>query len=442
MNPQSPAKPPTVFLVEDVRELREAAQQSLELEGLDVAAFPDARSAYAALSPDFAGVIVTDVRMPGVDGIEFFQQVRELDPELPVILVTGHGDVAMAVEAMRNGAADFLTKPYSTAALIRSIRTAAERRALVLENRKLRAALSAQSGKTFVGSSQPAQNLRSLIEAVAPTDIDVVLEGEAGAGKSTVARLIHDLGPRSSRPFITVDAGMLAHEDADLLLFGRDPSAGLSRTGLLERANGGTLFLDELAFHSDPIHSRLLAMLDSRSVQPVGAERARKLNIRIILARNPAIEGPTAERDDRFAQRLGAIKIAIPSLAERPSDLPEIFRHFVAIHERELGVEAPAFGDPEWSHIQTHDWAGNLRELSGFAHAFVLGLWNVATESRAPAEQRSLLDRVAEFERALLEDALKHAKGSVSRLEHTLQTPRKTLYDKLKRHDLKPNDFK
>ncbi len=230
MNPQSFPKPPTVYLVEDDRELREAAQQSLELEGLDVAAFPDARSAYAALSPEFAGVIVTDVRMPSVDGIEFFQQVRELDPELPVILVTGHGDVAMAVEAMRNGAADFLTKPYSTSALIRSIRTAAERRALVLENRKLRAALSAQSGKTFVGSSQPAQNLRSLIEAVAPTDIDVVLEGEVGAGKSTVARLIHDLGPRASRPFITVDAGMLAHEDADLLLFGRDPSAGLSRT--------------------------------------------------------------------------------------------------------------------------------------------------------------------------------------------------------------------
>lgn len=440
--PASPPAPHKVYLVEDDPHLREATVQSLMLEGLDVTAFPDARAAYAALDTGFDGVIVSDVRMPGVDGIEFFAQLRALDPELPVILVTGHGDVAMAVEAMRNGAADFLTKPFSTSELIHSIHKAAERRLLVLENRKLRAALSNRSGKSFIGSSQPARQLRSLIEAVAPSDIDVVLEGEVGCGKSTIARLIHDLGPRANRPFVTVDAGVLAHEDAELLLFGREPSAGLSRTGLLERANGGTLFLDELAFRSDPVHARLLAMLDSRSVLPVGAERARKLNLRIILARNPASEGATSERDDRFVHRLGAVRIAIPGLAQRRSDLPEIFRHFVAIHERELGIEAPAFGDPEWGYIQNHDWPGNLRELDGFAHAFVLGIWNVGSEAGARTEQRSLLDRVAEFERALLEDALKHAQGSVATLEQTLQTPRKTLYDKLKRHDLRPHDFK
>lgn len=439
MNQQPPQ---WVYLVEDDPDLREATLQSLALEGLEVRAFADAKAAYAALSPEFAGVIVSDVRMPGMDGIEFFKQVRELDSELPVILVTGHGDVAMAVEAMRNGAADFLTKPFSTSELIRSIHVAAQRRALVLENRELRAALSQQSSEAFVGSSQPAQNLRSLIEAVAPSDIDVVLEGAVGTGKSTVARLIHDLGPRSNRPFVTVDAGLLAHEDAELLLFGREPSAGLSRTGLLERANGGTLFLDELAFHSDPIHSRLLAMLDSRSVLPLGAERARKLNLRIILARNPASGSPSAERDDRFVQRLGAIRISIPSLAERRSDLPELFRHFVAIHERQLGIEAAEIGDAEWSHIRTHEWRGNLRELSGFAHAFVLGIRNPAMERIEQPEPRSLLEIVAEFERGLLENALTQSRGSVSELEQTLQTPRKTLYDKLKRHNLRPQEFK
>ena len=434
--------PIDIVLVEDDPALSEATVQSLQLDGFAVRAFADAKSALRELSGDFGGVVVSDVRMPGIDGIEFFRQLRELDPDLPVILVTGHGDVEMAVDAMKSGAADFLIKPFASSTLIRSIRLAASRRALVLENRRLRAALNRKSDDSFIGSSQAAQNLRALIDAVAPSEIDVLLEGEVGTGKTTLARQIHDRSPRRSRPFVTIDAGILLHEDAELLLFGREPTAGLSRTGLLERANGGTLFLDTLPAHPDHLHARLLTLLDSRSVLPQGAERARKLNLRIILARNLDAGQAREAAQDPFEQRLGAVKILVPNLASRREDMAELFRHFVAVHERDLGIEAPEIGEAVWSYLQNHDWPGNLRELNGYAHAFALGLVVRSDDGGEVPGQRPLLKMVADFERALLEDALRRSRGSVTLLEQSLQTPRKTLYDKLKRHDLKPQDYK
>jgi len=299
-----------------------------------------------------------------------------------------------------------------------------------------------RSDGSIVGSSEAAQKLRSVVEAVARSEIDVVLEGQAGTGKSFAAQLIHDLSPRSGRPFVTIDAGILAHEDADLLLFGREPSAGLSRTGLLERANGGTLFLDELQFLSGQTHSRLLAMLDSRSVLPLGAERARKLDLRIILARNPAaLEEATPHRQP-LEQRLGAVRITLPPLAERRSDIAEIFRHFVLLHERELGIEARNISEAEWRHIQTHDWPGNLRELSGYARAFVLGLSGMDAGQGPLGAQRPLQQIVADFERSLLEDALRQSGGNVNELQAALQTPRKTIYDKLAKYGLTPQAFR
>lgn len=434
--------PIEVVLVEDDESLLEATLQALTLEGVQVRAFSDAASALKLLSGDFAGVVVSDIRMPGMDGLEFFARLRVMDPELPVILTTGHGDVGMAVAAMKDGAVDFLTKPYSSVELIRSVRVAAVKRALVLENRRLREELSQRTGDRILGSSAAAHKLRSVIEAVASSEIDVVIEGAVGTGKSHAARLIHDLSARKARPFVTIDAGILAHKDADLLLFGREPSAGLSRTGLLERANGGTLFLDELPFISDQIHSRLLSMLDSRSVLPIGADRARALDLRIILSRNPEAQASHGEQRLALEQRLGAVRVSLPRLAERRSDIAEIFRHFVRWHERELGIEARAIGEAEWHHIQIHEWPGNLRELSGFAKAFVLGLSSIGGQPERFQGERPLHQIVADFERSLLEEALRQCHGNVAQLQAMLQTPRKTIYDKLNRYDLKPQDFR
>jgi len=437
------APPLHVALVEDDPPLRDAMLQALSLEGAEVVAFPDARAALGWLSADYPGVVVSDVRMPGIDGIAFFARLREIDRDLPVILTTGHGDIAMAVEAMKNGAADFLTKPYSFAEMIRAVRAASERRALALENRRLREEAGRGTGSAIPGYSPAAQRLRSVIEGVAPSEIDVVLTGAPGTGKSYAARLIHDLSPRRSRPFVTVDAGIFAHEDAELLLFGRDPGARLSRTGLAERANGGTLFLDEIETASDVLTARLLSLVEKRQVLPIGADRARRLNIRIIIARQANIPaGENAGARDPLWHRLGAVQIAFPPLAARREDVAEIFRLFVARHAREFDLPAPAIGEAQWRHVQSHDWPGNLHEINGYARAFVLGLADIDAPAPPIAGQRPLQQIVAEFERTMLENALRQCQGDMVMLQEVLQTPRKTIYDKLAKYDLKPSRFR
>ncbi|NBB24623.1 response regulator [Porphyrobacter sp. SLTP] len=435
------ASPIQVALVEDDPDLRDATFQTLTLEGADVVAFPDARAALEWLDADFPGVVVSDVRMPGIDGIAFFAALREIDRDLPVILTTGHGDIAMAVAAMKDGAADFLTKPYASADLIRAVRAASERRALALENRRLREEAGRSVGLAIPGSSAAAQRLRSVIDGVARSEIDVVLTGPAGTGKSHGARLIHDLSPRRSRPFVTVDAGVLVHEDAELLLFGRDPGAGqLSRTGLVERANGGTLFIDEIVAASNVLTTRLASLVEKREIWPIGAANARQLNIRIIIAR--LAEQPQGSLRDPAWHKLGAVQIAFPSLADRREDVPEIFRLFVARHAREAGLPAPAIGEAQWRHVQSHDWPGNLHELSGYARAFVLGLSELETPSSPLSGQRPLHAIVADFERTVLEDALRQCRGDIAEVQAMLQTPRKTIYDKLAKYDLKPARFR
>lgn len=437
-----PAPPLQVVLVEDDPPLRDATMQAMAIEGAEVTAFPDARAALGWLTADYPGVVITDVRMPGMDGIAFFAALRTIDPDLPVILTTGHGDIAMAVEAMKNGAADFLTKPYSSADLIRAVRAAATRRALALENRALREEVGRSAHSAVPGSSPAAQRLRSLIEGVARSEIDVVLTGPHGTGKSHAARAIHDLSPRRGRPLVAVDAGVLAHEDAELLLFGRDPAAGaagLSRTGLIERAHGGTLFLDEIAAADSVLIARLLSLIETRQIFPIGAASPRRLNLRIIISR---LGDEDAEARDAVWHRLGAVQIAFPPLAQRREDVVEIFRLFVTRHARELDMAPPTIGEGQWSYVQSHDWPGNLHELSVYARTFVMGLAAPDASSMPLAGERSLLQIVADFERTVLEDALRRCRGDVTQLQSMLQTPRKTIYDKLAKYDLKPARFR
>lgn len=437
------APPLKVALVEDDPPLSAATMQALELEGAEVTPFPNARAALDWLKPDYPGVVVSDVRMPGMDGIAFFARLREIDPDLPVILTTGHGDIAMAVEAMKKGAADFLTKPYSSADLFRAVRAGSERRALALENRRLREEAGRSTGAAIPGLSAAAKRLRSMIDAVARSEIDVVLAGPLGTGKSHAARLIHDLSSRSNRPFVNVDAGILAHEDAELLLFGRDPGSGrpgLSRSGLIERANGGTLFLDEIETAGSALTSRLLSLLEKRQLLPIGADRARQVNIRVIIAR--LADDPQEDTGDLLMHRLGAIKITFPRLNERREDVPEVFRMFVTRHARELGVAVPVIGEVQWRHVQSHNWPGNFHELNTYARAFVLGLSEIEAVPSILAGQRSLQQIMADFERTVLEDGLRTSRGDIVKLQALLQTPRKTIYDKLTKYGLKPSRFR
>ena len=436
--------PIEVILVEDDEALGRAVVQALRLEGMTVALFGEADSALGAISSDFPGVVVSDVRLPGRDGLAMFAQLQEQDADLPVIFTTGHGDVAMAVAAMKDGAADFLTKPYSSAALIRAITLAAERRRLVLENRRLRQALKQQAQAWFIGSSDFAVRLRGMIAAVAQTGVDVVVEGATGTGKTFVARLIHELGPRHNRPFMVVDAGTLTHQDADLLLFGREPGRdGLSRTGLVARANGGTLLIDEIEAASPSLQARLLSVLSTRSILPAGAERPRKLNLRVVISRQ--LHDRSGQADDSkslFHERLSAVRLTMAPLVRRREDIAALFHYFLVRHEAELGLPHRAVTDDVWHHLQTHDWTGNVRELEAFAQTWSIGLNLPEKEAQVAVDGRSLHLTVAEFERNVIENALRAVGGDVLRLKLALGTPRKTLYDKLNRYGLRPKDFR
>ena len=437
-------QPINVVLVEDDEALGPAVAEALRLEGMEVALFGEAGAALSALPNDFPGVVVSDVRLPGMDGLTLFAQLQERDPDMPVIFTTGHGDVAMAVAAMKDGAADFLTKPYSSSALIRAIKIAAERRLLVLENRRLRHALKQQAQSWFIGSSDFAVRLRGMLSAVAQAEVDVVVEGATGTGKTFVARLIHEFGPRHNRPFVVIDAGTLTHQDADLLLFGREPGrGGLSRTGLVERANGGTLLIDEIEAASPPLQARLLSVLGTRSILPAGAERSRKLNLRVVVTRQMHNRFDHAD-DERtlFHERLSAVKLTMAPLSGRREDIAALFRHFLSRNEAELGLPHRAATEDVWQHLQTHNWPGNVRELEAFAQSWAIGLNLPEKAAQLAVDSRPLHLTVAEFERTMIENALRVVGGDVIRLEQALGTPRKTLYDKLNRYGLRPKDFR
>lgn len=434
-------RPIEVALVEDDEVLRTATEQSLTLEGFTVGAFPDAETALDAVTAEFEGVVVSDIRMPRVDGLELFARLLAMDPDLPVILVTGHGDVPMAVEAMKRGAADFLTKPFGTSALIEAVRRAAAKRSLVIENRRLREALRDRTSAGLLGMSDAVQRLDRLVTQVARTDIDVHVDGGLGMGKSHLARRIHELSARSDRPLVTIDTGIWTHSDAELMVFGRDRAAGLSRSGMIERARGGTLLLDDVETIPDELRGRVRALLEKRSVTAMGADRPQTIDVRIIAAQASAGSAFVAGRP--LLDHLGGVTISIPALADRREDVPAIFRHFVGEFERDLSAAAPVIGAEEWSFLVRHDWPGGLRELRDFARAFVLGLNRpLGMDATVRGNASSLRELVAEFERAVLEDALKRAAGRIETVQALLAIKRKTLYEKLARHGLTPRDFR
>ena len=432
---------PHVILVEDDDALRTGVVQALELEGMTVSAHADARAALRAIDADLPGVVVTDVRMPVMDGIELFARIREIDTDIPVIFTTAHGDVDLAVDAMKNGAADFFTKPYAISRLAHAIRLGAEKRALLLENRGLRRQLENREIDGWIGVSPAAEHLQRTVKEVARTETDLLLTGASGTGKSYLARLIHEQSQRASRPLVIVDPGIFANEEADLLLYGRDPSQALSRSGLVERANGGTLVLEEIEQIPRRAQARLLSLVDNRTFYALGSERPRAVDIRVI-GTSVRASGMGEGEASGLRSRLAGVTIALPTLAERQQDVPVFFREFLRRYERELDREAAELSEAELRHLLTHDWPGNLRELQMYAQNFVLGLTHVVGPGSSGEQQSSLRDMLASYEKQLLEDALRQAGGSVPQVQQNLDLPRKTLYDKLARYGIRASDFR
>lgn len=442
-----PTHQPVCF-VEDDPALRDATVQALELAGFDVQAFASADEALPTIGPDFAGAIVSDIRMRGMDGLQLFARVRAIDPDIPVILVTGHADVAMAVGALREGAFDFLTKPFATDHLIASTRRALEKRLLVLDNRRLRAAAEAQrDAEPMVGDSRPMARLRATIRQVAASGIDVLVEGETGTGKELVALMVHRFSPRRSRPFIAVNCGALPEALAEVELFGHAadsvPHTRLARTGQIEASDGGTLLLDEIDSMPLPIQSKFLRVLEEREVQPIGAPRPRAVDLRVIATSKVDLAALVAEgrfRKDLF-YRLNVVRLHVPPLRERRDDIAPLFALFVEEARARVGDGGFALTEAMRRYLTTHDWPGNVRELRNYAVQAVLGLGQTP-DIAAHTDRYPLAERVRRFEATVIEDVLRETGGNVTAAQAILKTPRKTLYEKMGRYGIDAARFR
>ena len=438
----------SIFFVEDDAQLRAATIQTLQLAGLTVRPFASATEALPEIRADFTGAIISDIRMPGIDGLQLLERVRTIDPDIPVILITGHADVAMAVGALRDGAFDFLTKPFAADHLVAAAGKALEKRLLVLDNRRLRAAAAAvDEAGPLIGDSAPMVQLRGTIRQLALADIDVLVEGETGTGKELVALLLHRLGARRSRPFIAVNCGALPEAIAEVELFGHAadsvPHTRLARIGQIEASSGGTLLLDEIDSMAPAIQARLLRVLEEREVHPIGDTRPRSVDLRVIATTKTDLARAASEgrfRPDLY-YRLNVVRLRVPPLRERGEDIASLFAGFVEEAKRQAGIPDFRLTDSVRRHLRSHDWPGNVRELRNFAFGAVLGLGE--ERGALPASERpDLPTRVSRFEAEAIEDALRATGGRVAAALPLLGIPRKTFYDKIARLGITIDDFR
>ena len=444
---QAESPPLDVLFVDDDEMLREANLQSFALAGLNAIAAPSAARALELAGEDFPGVVVTDIRMPGMDGLELFRRLRQRDPELPVILVTGHGDIPMAVEALRQGAWHFLPKPYPAEALLAALRQALAQRRLVLENRRLARALAlADADDPLQGSAPATERLRALLRQIADTDVDVLIEGETGSGKDVAAMALHRASRRAHRPFVALNCGALPETVMESELFGHEPGAFTGaqkrRIGRIEHADGGTLFLDEIEAMPPAMQVKLLRVLESREIAPLGTNEIRRLDLRVVAAtKQPLLElvRRGSFREDLY-YRLHVVTLRVPPLRERREDVPLLFGLFLHRAAKRFGRSPPPLDAALHRHLADHDWPGNVRELAHFAERAALGL--LALPPAAAAPETSLPDKVEAFEASLLRDALATHEGDIRATLETLQIPRKTFYDKLKKHGIEAQDFR
>ncbi|MFY0661726.1 MAG: sigma-54-dependent Fis family transcriptional regulator [Shimia sp.] len=404
-----------VLVVDDDPIVREALTQTLELEEFPVVSAGSFVEAKDHITASFTGVILSDMRMPGRDGFHLLQFTRDTDAELPVILLTGEGDIPMAVRAMTQGAFGFLEKPCAPAELIAVIERAQKARAMALENRHLKAQLETgdAAARIIYGTSPQAETLRHRARSVAHINAEVLISGPPGAGISKVAEVIHLCGAHPEGPFAK-------HTATDM-----DPATFAT---LIEDTQGGSLFLDEVQSMPMQTQFALLTLLETGEHPRLIFGSAAPLD--------DAVQSGALHAD--LFYRLEALQVRIPALSERPEDIPVLFRHYVAQAAEQAGVDAPEITSDVISSLIAQDWPGNARALMSAAMRFTLGLPGEETQTAG----LGLADQMAQVERSLLAEALRKHQGRAAAAAEALKLPRKTMYDKLAKYGLKPESFR
>jgi len=442
----------SILFVDDDRTLREVLKRELEDFGLLVSAFAEPQAALQHAASHPMDVALIDLRLPGMDGLELLERLRAIDEALPVVMLTGHGAIREAVEAMRRGAHDFLTKPVSLEALERTLARALGQRDLLQENRRLRRLTDTDEGAPqILGDAQPTRALRELIARVAPSDAGVLVLGESGTGKELVARAIHAQSPRAERPFVVVHCGAIPENLIESELFGHErgafTGAERKRTGLFEAAHGGTLFLDELGELPLAVQPVLLRALQFGEVRAVGGNRVQIVDVRAISATNRDLLAEVekkAFREDLY-YRLSTLVIDVPPLRARRGDVALLARTFLQREVAKLG-RTLAFEPAALEALARLDWPGNVRELeNAIVRLATLSVRptidaadveRLVVTRRRPAANGGALPTldIEELERLAVHAALEKHAGNKRAAAAELGVSPKTLYSKLAKY--------
>ncbi|MEZ9874277.1 sigma-54-dependent transcriptional regulator [Vibrio breoganii] len=439
------------FIIDDEPEIRSALKQSFELEGIEAQFYENAELALQALETTLPHVIISDIRLPGLSGLDLLEGLNKQHPELPIILITGHGDISMAVEAMHKGAYDFIEKPFATDRLLDTTKRAIEKRQLTIENQRLRNSLKASQtlGPRIIGDTSAILNLKETITHIADTSADILIFGETGTGKELVARSLHEQSGRRDNNFVAVNCGAIPENLIESELYGHEKGAFTGaesrRIGKLEHAQNGTLFLDEIESMPVQAQIRLLRVLQERAIERVGSNSLIPIDIRVIAATKVDLKQAAQQgsfREDLY-YRLNVVTLELPPLRERKEDIATLFHHFLLVAASRYGKTLQALSSQDLSLLLNHDWPGNVRELRNMAERFVLlGRLTLENSSTNEKSDLSLAEQVAEFEKYTLEQALTDNHGSIKQTMETLQLARKTLYDKMQRYQLDKDNFK
>ncbi len=437
-----------VAIVDDEEDMRQSVSQWLALSGFDTETYPSAEDALKSIGADFAGVVVSDIRMPGMDGMALLKKLMSLDSGLPVILITGHGDVPMAVEAMRIGAYDFLEKPFNPDRMTELAKRATQARRMTLDNRALRKELSDGSTlmKKLIGSSPAMERLREDILDLGQADGHVLIDGETGTGKTLVAHALHAVGPRAGKKFVVVSCAAYSEDILGTRLFGPMEEGG--QIPLVEEARGGTLVLEDVEALSQSLQARLLTFIN---------EQGTPAETRIVAICNDHEQGRTVEdalRPDLY-YRLAALKIMLPPLRSRGEDILTLFARLTEQFAEEYGCDAPQVTAQEAAQLLQAPWPGNVRQLINVAERAVLqnrrGSGSIASllmtdsEDTGPAaittEGKPLKEYVESFEKMLIDNTMRRHKGSITAVMDELCLPRRTLNEKMAKYGLQRQDY-
>jgi two-component system C4-dicarboxylate transport response regulator DctD len=435
------------MFVDDEQEIRSAVAQGLSLRDFSVTCHDDAAVALREISAEFDGTVVSDLRMPGMDGLNLLKSVREIDADIPVILVTGHADVQLAVKAMRDGAYDFIEKPFAMADLASVVSHAIDKRRLVLENRNLRVALAERDGlqHMLVGRSATMVALRTDVAAAAATDVDVLIQGETGTGKEVVARALHRFSDRASGPFVAINCGALPAEIIESELFGHErgafTGASAQRIGKFEHANGGIVFLDEIESMPLDLQVKLLRVIETRTIERLGANEPIALDIRILAATKRDLLAASHDGEFRadLYYRMNVANLQLPALRHHREDIVDLVTHLVDEAAVRYRRPLPDIGAALLSDLAQRDWPGNVRELRNVVDRIVIGL--DPSEPDIAGEEPTLANHVEACERQVIQASLAAHQGRLKECYTALGVSRKTLYDKMVRYGLQRADF-